>query len=596
MHIVVQGRFGWAMMGVALTAALACLTGACSPDTAAPDTPEPEAAIVPRIAFTEVTAEAGLGSFRHDNGAAGNKWYAEQMGSGGGFIDYDGDGWLDILLMGGGQWDRAPDAPYRALWLFRNNADGTFSDQTEEAGLGEVEAFTIGMAAADYDNDGDQDFVLTNINQNMLFRNDGGRFTEVGRQSGLSEHDEWSSSALFFDADNDGWLDLYIGNYADWTPETDKFCPEGGTVKLYCIPADYEGMPSRYYRNNGNPGSGPGQAPTFTDRTVEAGIVPALGKTLGVAEFDYNKDGWSDFAVANDGEGDLLYENNGDGTFTERGVLSGIAFSEHGEARAGMGIDIGVVDDSGEPSLFVGNFSEEMIGVYRHIGGGLFLDRAAVSKIGQPSLNTLTFGLFLFDVDLDTDLDLFAANGHVYPDRLVGQDKITFRQRSQLYLNRGDGLFDEVPPQTTTPLSIEMVARGAAYADYDRDGDLDILLTENDGPAHLWRNDLDGGRFLRVRVAGRRVNRDGLGARVVISVGGVRQERRVRTGSSYLSQSEQALVFGLGVAGEVDSLWVYWPGGGVDGVGAVASNQEVLIVEGTGTAEPVPLALSREID
>ncbi len=541
-----------------------------------------------RIVFTDVTAEAGLAAFRHVNGAAGNKWYPEMMGSGGGFIDYDGDGWLDILLMGGGFWDDRRDPGYSALWLYRNNGDPgsgpgqapTFTLTTDEAGLGKVEAYTIGLSVADYDNDGDQDFLLTNLNENMLFRNEGGVFTEVGAEAGLSDHDEWSSSALFFDADRDGWLDLYVGNYVPWSPETDKFCPPGGTVKLYCIPANYDGIPSRFYHNEG-PGSGPGQAPRFTDKTGEAGFLPALGKSLGVVELDFDNDGWSDVAVANDGEGDLLYHNNGDGTFTEKGMISGFAFSEHGEARAGMGIDAGVVDSSGLTSIFVGNFSEEMAGVYRHGGSGLFTDRAAASRIGHASMLTLTFGLVLFDVDLDTDLDMFAANGHVYPDRLVDQDKITFRQRAQLYLNRGDGHFDEFIPEDG-PLTRTMVARAAAYADYDRDGDLDILITENDGPAHLWRNDIEGARYLRVVLASREGNREALGARVVASVGGLQMERRIRTGSSYLAQSEKVATFGLGKAARVDSLVIYWPSGHVDRFVDVESNQELRIEEGTG--------------
>ena len=301
---------------------LACVLAACAEEP-------PESGIV----FTDVTLEAGLVDFRHDNGQAGQKYYAEQMGSGGGFLDYDGDGWLDILLMGGGQWDRIPARGYRALWLYRNNADGTFTDVTEEAGLGGVQAYTIGMAAADYDNDGDADFLLTNLNRNMLFRNEGGRFMEVGEEAGLSNEDEWSSSALWIDGNGDAWLDVYVGGYADWTPETDKFCPEGGSVKLYCVPADYAGISSRYYESN--------RDGTFTEQTQEAGLRHELGKALGAAEWDFNGDGWSDFVVANDGEGDLLYLSNQDGTFTERGVLSGIAFSEHGEARAGMGIDVG---------------------------------------------------------------------------------------------------------------------------------------------------------------------------------------------------------------------------------------------------------------
>ncbi len=552
----------WSILGLAAAVGIGA---GCSSTTSSPET-------APIIAFADVARQAGIGAFVHDNGAAGDKYYAEQMGSGGGWIDYDGDGWLDIMLMGGGQWNRAPKVGYRPLWLFRNRGDGTFEDRTAQAGLADVHAYTIGMAAADYDNDGDTDFLLTNLNHNMLFRNEGGFFTEVGKAAGLSEHDEWSSSALFFDANNDSWLDVYVGNYADWTPETDKFCPEGAQIKLYCVPADYSGMPSRFYLGS--------ETGVFQDVTVEAGTYSAYGKSLGMAEFDYNRDGWSDFVVANDGEGDLLFHNNQDGTFTERGVLSGVAFSEHGEARAGMGIDIGVVDSTGEPSIFVGNFSEEMIGVYRHTGQGLFLDRAATSRIGQPSLNTLAFGLFLFDVELDGDLDLFSANGHVYPDRLVDQDKITYRQRSQLFENVGQGFFNEVAPAITLPLTALMVARGAAYADYDKDGDVDILITENDGPAHLWRNEHKGNNFLRIGVEAKRGNRDGLGTRIVALVQGARQERRIRSGSSYLSQNEFVVTFGLGQAEQADSVWVHWPLGAVQVFGPVAANQEIHLVEG----------------
>ena len=529
--------------------------------------------------FTDVTQQAGLDGFRHVNGQeGGKKWYPEQMGSGGGFFDYDGDGWQDIILLGGGTWTPARDV--QALRLYRNNGDGTFADVTEAAGMADVDAYTIGVSAADYDNDGDDDVFVTTLEHDLLFRNDDGRFTEVGKEAGLSEYAEWGSSALFFDADRDGWLDLYVGNYADWSPETDKWCPEGNPVKLYCIPADYEGIPSRFYLNDGDG--------TFTERTAEAGFLPALGKSLGVVEIDYNRDGWPDLFVANDGEGDLLYENDGDGTFTERGVLAGVAFSEHGEARAGMGVDAGVVDSTGEVSLFVGNFSEEMAGLYRHQGNGLFLERSAASRVGGASLLTLTFGLFLFDVEFDGDLDLFFANGHVYPDRLEGQDKITFRQRPQLYLNDGDGTFEEVVA-SEGPLTDSLVARGAAYADYDRDGDLDVLLTENNGPAHLWRNDTDGGGFLRVVLRGRESNRSALGARVEVVAGGHRQERRVRTGSSYLSVLDRAAVFGLGAAVSVDTLRVVWPSGREEVVEGVAANREVVVEEGEGIIDVRPL-------
>lgn len=527
--------------------------------------------------FTSVTEEAGLAAFKHVNGAVGNKWYPEPMGSGGGFLDYDGDGWLDVLLLGGGTWDSTPS---QALWLYHNNGDGTFTETTEAAGLRDVDAYSIGLATADYDNDGDDDLFLSNLGINMLFRNDDGVFTEVGEDAGIANTWRWSSSVLFFDADNDGWLDLYVGNYVEWTPETDIFCPEGGEIKLYCVPATYTGVPSQYYRNNGDG--------TFSDLTEEAGFIPVLGKTLGVTEMDFNKDGWSDLAVANDGEGDLLYENNRDGTFTEMGRRSGFAFSEHGEARAGMGIDSGVVDSTGEVTIFVGNFSEEMVGVYQHVGGGSFLDRAAASRIGYPSILSLTFGVVLVDFDFDTDLDLFIANGHVYPDRLDQGDKITYRQIAQVFMNRGDGQFDE-EKQETGVLAERIVARAVASADYDRDGDIDLLLTENDGPAHLWRNDLNTPNFLRVSVTGATSNRNGLGTEIIAVVDGLRMYRRVRTGSSYLAQSEIPVTFGLRAASSIDSLLVAWPSGKTHQFTNVSSGQHIHLNEDEDVFQAVVL-------
>ncbi len=557
------------------------------------------------VVLTDVTDEAGLGGFLHENGATGKKLFPEMMGSGGGFIDYDGDGWLDVILLSGGTFDEQSAGPgdavwpadaanaasaarasdeRRGIWLYRNEGDGTFSDQTEAAGLAGVRAYSLGVAAADYDNDGDEDFVVTNLGEDMLFRNDDGVFTEVGSAAGIGDRWAWGSSPIFFDADGDGRLDLFVGNYVEWTLETDKWCPEGSLAKVYCIPADYDGIASRYYHNNGDG--------TFTDRTEEAGFITGARevreKALGVAELDYNDDGRSDLYVATDGEGNLLYENNGDGTFTERGVLSGVTFSDHGEARAGMGVDAGVVDSTGRVSMFVGNFSEEPISVYRHLGGGLFEDRTAPSRLSQASYITLTFGLFLFDVDLDGDLDLFVANGHVYPDRLGEQDKITLEQQAQLYVNHGDGTFVEVL-QEDGVLSRRLIARGAAYADYDRDGDLDVLVTENAGPAHLWRNDTDGGNFLRVTLEGRESNLDAIGSRLIAVMDGHRMERRIRTGSSYLSQSEKAAVFGLGAAESVDSLIVHWPNGSVDRFADVKGNQELRIVENSGRFEQVPM-------
>lgn len=548
---------------------------------------EPKSASSSPIAFADVTTEAGLGGFRHVNGAFGNKWFPETMGSGGVIIDYNGDDWPDILLMGGGTWSQSPQELEYALWLYRNNQDGTFSLATDEAGLGKLDAYTLGAAVADYDNDGDEDFYVTTLRENLLFRNDDGLFTEVGAEAGVSGGSAWSSSAIFSDADRDGDVDLYAGNYVKWSPETDIFCSLDGTAKGYCTPETYEGIPSRFYRNNGDG--------TFTDATEEAGFLPAPGKTLGVAELDFNGDGWPDIIAANDTQRDLLYENNGDGTFTEKGALSGIAYDENGKARAGMGIDTGIVDSTGNVSVFVGNFSKEMIGVYRHIDNGLFIDRAALSKIGRPSLMTLTFGLFLFDVDLDGDLDLFAANGHVQPEIETTQEGIGYAEAPHIFINAGDGTFEDVGPAVGGVFAQRVVARGAAYLDYDRDGDLDILITENGGPAYLWRNDriADGavanGRFLRVELEGRESNRSALSTELMVVIDGVRSVRRVRSGSSYLSQSELPVTFGVGAAMSVDTLVVEWPSGKVERFTDVATNRMVRLVEGSGRLDGLPM-------
>ena len=569
------------LLGLVLLAGFGCNGGEPQQVTPQDAAPDPAAG----LAFTDVTAEAGLGDFRHVNGAFGEKWMPESVGSGGGFIDYDGDGWLDVLLVGGGVWPGHGDA-VPALRLYRNNGDPgagpgqapTFAETTREAGLADLNAYGFGISVADYDNDGDADFYFTTLTEDKLFRNENGVFTDVAGTSGVVGEPVWSTSALFFDADADGHLDLYVGSYVDWSPEKDIVCLLEGETRSYCTPQLYDGLPGRFYHNNGDG--------TFTDQTETAGFLPGPGKTLGVAELDFNRDGFPDLVIANDTQPDELYQNNGDGTFTERGQLSGMAFDENGKSRAGMGVDVGVVDDTGQETMFVGNFSKEMIGVYRHIGNGLFVDRAALSQIGRPSLLTLTFSLFLFDVDLDGDLDLFAANGHLQPEIEQVQEGIGYREPPHLFVNRGDGTFEDVSPALGGVLMQPIVARGAAYADYDRDGDLDVLVTENGGPAHLWRNDLQrDDHVLRVRLEGRRNNRDGLSSRIVAVVGGRRMERRVRSGSSYLSASETVATFGLGASSRVDSLLIYWPGGAVERFADVVADQEVLVVEGAGALE-----------
>ncbi len=536
---------------------------------------EPEAPLVQQeegvaISFTDVTHGAGLGDFRHVTGAFGNVWFPETMGAGGGFLDYDGDGILDVMLVAGGVL-RAEDEAPPAVRLFRGNGDGSFVETTHEAGLSALHAYAYGVASADYDNDGDPDVVVTTQKENLLLRNDDGIFVNTARKAGLADEALWSTAAVFLDADRDGWLDLYVGQYVDWTPESDIFCNRIEAKKSYCTPEAYAGVSGRFYHNN--------RDGTFTDRSDVGNFDNAPGKTLAALSLDYNRDSWPDLLVANDTQRDLLFVNQGDGTFEEAGMRSGIAFDERGRARAGMGIDAGVVDSTNETTVFIGHFSSEMVGVYRHKSNGFFVDRAATSRIGRASLPALTFGILLADVDLDTDLDLFAANGHITEDVEATGEGILYRQRPQLYLNVGGGLFTEILPNPDNALSQRMVARGAAWADYDRDGDVDILVTENGGRAYLFRNDLVARNFLQVRLIGSGSNRDAIGSRVIVWTDTRRMERYIRAGSSYLSQSQHDAHFGLGTAGAVDSMHIHWPSGNVTKRGVVHGNQVLEVYE-----------------
>ena len=537
------------------------------------DTPSTKASLASgdKIVFADVTTEAGLGAFHHQTGAFGMKWIPETMGSGAGFIDYNGDEWLDILLVGGGVWPDQSDAEVPALWLYRNNGDGTFVQVTEAVGLGGIQAYGMGITVADYDNDGDEDFYFTTLHRNRLFRNDNGQFAEVAKQAGVDGADEWSTCSVFLDTDRDGHLDLYVCGYLEWPPKKEVAC-HLGNERAYCPPENYKGLAGRYFHNNGNG--------TFSERTKEAGFLAFGGKSLGAVEVDVDKDGWLDLFVANDSERNFFYHNDGDGTFTEKGVRAGVAFDDRGSARGGMGIDVGDVQGNGHVSLFIGNFSEQMIGVFEQVQDGLFIDRAAGSRVGLPSYLTLTFGLFLFDVELDGDLDLFAANGHIQERIQVHHDNVTYRQAAQLFVNRGDGTFEEFRPEADSPIAQPFVARGAAYGDVDRDGDLDVLIVENGGGAHLWRNEHEDSQYLRVELEGRQSNRSGAGAHIAAFSGSERMERWIQTGGSYLSASEQVATFGLGRHQSVDSLHIHWPGGQLDRLTDLQGRQHVRIVEG----------------
>ncbi len=577
--------------GIVAIGLVAAACGDASLAPLSPDHPAAATADAPAVAaepatvdveFVDATAAAGI-RFVHVSGAAGEKYLPETLGSGALFLDVDGDGWQDIFFVNSVPWRGAGDA-FPAL--YRNAGDGTFTDVTAGSGL-RVALYGLGGAAADYDNDGHADLYVTALGANRLFRGRGdGTFEDVTAAAGVGD-ERFSTSALWFDYDADGALDLFVANYVEWAPETDIFCTLDGEAKSYCTPESYPGQRPTLYRNRGDG--------TFEDVTAAAGLDVPSSKGLGVAMLDFDGDGWLDLFVANDTEPDQLFRNRGDGTFEDVGLVAGVAFSEGGVARAGMGVDAADYDGSGRPSLVIGNFSNEMIALYHNEGNGLFIDEAPRSEVGSTSLLTLAFGCFFFDYDLDGRPDIFAANGHVADDIERVQARVTYAQPPHLFRNLGGGRFEDVVPDVGPALAEPMVARGAAYADYDRDGDLDVLVTVNNGPARLLRN--DGGSandVLRVRTAGVASNRDGIGARVEVTLPDGRASwQRVKTGSSYASQSELALTFGLGAATAVEGVRVTWPSGRVDTLGRTDANRLLTIREGEGLVASEPIGGER---
>lgn len=536
------------------------------------------------LRFTDITSTSGL-TFRHNSGAYGKKFLPETMGSGAAFLDVDNDGWQDMFLVNSTNWPGRPGA--RSLpALYRNNGNGTFTDITRQAGLA-VEMYGLGVAAADYDNDGHIDIYITALGPNRLFRNlGGGKFSDETKRAGVGDPG-FSTSAAWFDYDLDGTLDLFVANYVEWTIGADLFCTLDGRNKSYCTPESYKGQSSTLYRNAGNG--------TFENVTRKAGLYDPTSKALGVALIDYNNDGRMDLFVANDTQPNRLYQNKGDGTFTDVGMMAGVAFNEAGVARAGMGVDAADYDGSGRPGILIGNFSNEMMALYSNEGTGLFIDDAPTSSVGKASLLTLTFACFFFDVDLDGLLDIFAANGHVSDDIGAVQPKVTYAQRPHLFRNLGSRKFDAISGELGDAFQRPVVARGAAYGDMDNDGDLDLLITTSNGLARLLRN--DGGnqnRMLRVVLTGSASNRDGIGAKVRVTLdNGTSRWSMVKTGSSYLSQSELPLTFGLGPAGTANVLEITWPTGRVERLTISAANQVIAVREGKGIVRTTPIAPAR---
>jgi len=525
--------------------------------------------------FTDVTVQAGI-IFHHNSGAYGGKLLPETLGSGCAFLDYDADGWPDILLINSMDWP-GHKRQRSTLKLYRNNRNGTFTDVTKAAGL-DLELYGMGVAVADYDNDGFPDIFISCVGQSRLFHNTGkGTFVDVTKASGLLNKQGFSTSALWFDYDRDGLLDLFVCNYVRWSAEHDVFCSLDGKNKSYCTPEAYRGDTCWLFHNRGDG--------TFEDVTSTSGIFDTSSKSLGLAMLDFDQDGWPDLFVANDTQPNKLYRNLRNGKFKDVAVEMGLAFSNEGKARAGMGVDCADFDNSGKPGIVITNFDNEMLGLYRS-NGKSFDDVAMQAGLGSASRNTLGFGCVFFDADLDGRLDLAVANGHIDDTVRNIRGNVGYAQSPQLFLNRGNENFLEVAAQLGGGFSQSKVGRGLAVADFDRDGDLDLLLTTNNGPAYLYRNDqLAANRSIRLHLVGTKSNRDAIGAIVHLHSNSQIQSRQVRIGSSYLSQSELPLTFGVAHQDEIKNVVVEWPSGKTEEYPKLKSNKFYQLTESKGITE-----------
>lgn len=545
----------------------------CRPQSPVVNAQKPS--VVPAVSFREVTAQAGI-TYRHVNGATGQKWLPETMGGGGGFMDYDGDGWLDLVFINSGNW-QGKGKPLPAVTLYRNRQDGTFEDVTLKVGLGTA-FYGMGLAVGDYDNDGQSDLFVTAVGQSRLYRNRGGKFEDVTAKSGIIDKG-WSTSAAWLDYDRDGKLDLFVCHYVKWSPKDDIFYSVDGTTKSYARPQSYPGESCRLYRNLG---SG-----KFEDVSEKTGISNNRSKALGVAILDYDDDNLPDIFVANDTEPHFLFHNQGEGIFKNVGTEAGIALSDQGTSRAGMGIDVGDVQNKGTFDILITNFSGEQLTLYRRdtSGAGLFLDVAAQSGVGITTQVYLGFGAFFFDYDLDGRQDIFINNGHIQDD--IDKDAggrgmgVTYAEPCLLFHNEGTtGRFTDVSRQSGEGLMTRRVGRGAAYGDYDNDGDLDVLVSTNNGaPALLKNENKTGNGWFRLILHGRESNRSAYGARVRVTINGITQTQEVKSGGSYLSASDTRLTFGLGMAKQADSVEVRWSSGKVQPVIAVPSGRTITVTE-----------------
>lgn len=540
---------------------------------------------VPTARFTDVTAAAGI-LFQHQTGAYGDKLLPETMGSGVAFVDLDGDGAPELLFVNSTHWPgkRPADAPPATAALFRNLGKGTFANATAGSGL-DLPLYGMGVATGDYDNDGKTDVFISTVGGGRLFHNEGGlKFRETTATAGVGgSPNNWSTATAFFDFDNDGDLDLFVGNYVRWSPEIDREVGYSlvGVGRAYGPPMNFQGAYPNLYRNDG--------AGKFTDASATAGVqvknsstgVP-LAKTLGVAPFDYNGDGWMDLMVANDTTQNLLFENQKNGTFKEVGALTGVAFDSYGNTRGAMGVDTARFTADGKAAVGIGNFANEMTAFYVAQGdGSLFTDEAISWGIGPASRLLLKFGFFFFDYDLDGRLDVLTSNGHLEEEITKVQASQSYRQPAQLFWNAGDaGFIGVTSQQAGADLFKPVVGRGSAFADMDGDGDLDAVITEAGGKPMLLRNDQAlGHHFVRLKLVGTTSNHDAIGAWVKLTANGKSQWRQVMPAKSYLSASELAVTFGLGQTATVDAVEVTWPSGKRQSVSPITTDRLITVQE-----------------
>ncbi len=529
------------------------------------------------VTYVDVAAASGI-TFKHDNAATPEKYLIETMGSGCGWIDYNQDGLLDLYLVNGAETRLyKPKSALRSA-LYRNNGDGSFTDITEQAGVGAEGLFGMGVAVGDYDNDGFPDLFVVGYNRCILYHNNGnGTFTDVTSRAGVANTGKWGSSGAWFDYDNDGLLDLVIANYVDWSPDNNVWCGEHKPgYRGYCHPDVYHGQTPTLYHNNGDG--------TFTDVSKTSGVGAKPGNGLGVVTFDYDNDGWQDIFIANDSMANFLFHNNRDGTFREVGYMAGAAVSIDGRTEAGMGTDAGDTTGSGWLDLIVTHLDFEQARLYHNLKDGSFEDDTYQAKLGFATFHLSGFGVRFMDFDNDGARDVLMVNGHILDNISLIHGDVRYAEPKLMYRNTGRGVFENVSAKMGPDFVAPRVSRGAAVADFDNDGDLDILVSNNGQGPQLLRN--DGGNknhWLEILLVGTKSNRDGVGARVKLVAGDSVLFDQRKGGMSYQSAQDPRLHFGLGQHETVDSIEIQWPSGAVTKLTNLQSDQILTVKEGTGT-------------